>query len=171
MNDIWSCPCCTYDNVSTVSECIICGTLNYKVALKKEKASYASRAQPPSYSSYSSQPQPRSPPRPQYQPQPQQPQKAKPTGAEQLDAIEFEVNKILGDFEEWQKSPELTGPAFDLEKYVKRIKVTSELLFQQQLKLDGVSCNGDEGLRERRKKLTKFIIEKVGFLDSCISGK
>lgn len=168
MSDIWSCPCCTYDNVSTVSECIMCGTMNYKAAMRKEKAatSYSSsRAPPPSstsspsYSSYSSQYQQRQQPKP------------KPTGAEQLDAIEFEVNKILGDFEEWQKSPEITGPGFDLEKYVKKIKVTSELLFQQQLKLDGVTCNGDEGLRERRKRLTKFIIEKVGFLDSCISGK
>ena len=88
-----------------------------------------------------------------------------------MDAIELEVNKILSDFEEWQKSPEVTGHGFDLEKYLKKIKVTSELLFQQQLKLDGVVCGADEGARERRKKLTRFIVEKVGFLDSCIQGK
>lgn len=164
MSDIWSCPCCTFDNACTASECIVCGAVNYKVVMREEKRPNPSYTPPPHFPPSSSS----SPPQQQQQ---QQREKTKLTNAEQLEGIEFEINKILSEFEEWQKSIELSNSKFDLEKYVKRIKVTSELLFQQQLKLDGVMCNGDESIKQRRRNLTKVLVEKVGFLDSCISGK
>ena len=180
MSSVWSCPCCTYDNIATVSECIVCGAINYKIVEHNEELYRASqvpqqRQSPPPPPPQYPQPPPthhhhHPPPPAQHQHQQEQHRDDILESVKQLDAVEARVNEILGEFDVWQKEQERSR-SFDLEKYTKKLKVTSELLFQQQLKLDGVVCYENEGIRQRRRDLTKFLVDKVGLLDSLVSGK